>query len=529
MAPLNFPFSPFEGISTLNVCSQQHNKAIVTNQARRLVTVQRVAIALSGYPFASMPFDDDDIPTAAPEARAAEVVPGEAPPTADEALEEEAQDFRLFASLLKKKAVSAQTIRKGEKDFESHGTKLQENALEQSRRAMEDVLGYTRVYTSGNWVRAWYFPDHFVGVPEEEEEEVHGAGGVDDDEKEKKRAVNARERVVVVDGDLGVVSKTHGRVVTGQGKDAVAKDKTWLLPEEALFLIERGSLDLWWPVRGLDAIFPPGTGEKTEPTADDEYGAGFPLSLQAAYSLLIGNDGERGKITLQKFQVYSNLKRLGYKVLRAPAPSLHATTGPTAQPASVWQWLFSLIPASSSQHQPYGPLVCPGLYRSYKPVYEQLSLVPRHQPSPRPSSRWPTKDPFQIHFHVWKSSTVFSKTRPPPPDFYLSVVDAQDSAVPTLEELAALLDSSPFAPPNDAWKGPGRLYARLKNGYRNVILAVVDHGVVNYLRLAEAAFGEEELFPRFDWKQSSRGGKKGGGRGGGRGRGGRGRGRGNGR
>lgn len=471
-----------------------------------------------------MPFDDDDVPTAAPAAGAAEVVPGEALPTADEALEEEAQDFRLFASLLKKKAVSAQTIRKGEKDFESHGTKLQENALEQSRRAMEDVLGYTRVYTSGNWVRAWYFPDHFVGEPEGEEEE-----GIDGGERERKRAVNARERVVVVDGDLGVVSKTHGRVVTGQAKDAVAKDKTWLLPEEALFLIERGSLDLWWPVRGLDVIFPQATGEKTEPTADDEYDLGFPLSLQAAYSLLIGNDGERGKVTLQKFQAYSNLKRLGYKVLRAPAPSSSAPTAPTAQPASVWQWLFSLIPASRAQPPPYGPLVRPGLYRAYKPIYEQLCLVPRHQPSPLPSSPRPTQDPFQIHFHVWKSGTVFSKTRPPPPDFYLSIVDAQDSAVPTLEEMAALLDSSPFSPPKDEWKGPGRLYARLKNGYRNVILAVVDHGVVNYLRLAEAAFGEEELVPRFDWTQGVRGGKKSGGRGGGRGRGGRGRGRGNGR
>lgn len=473
-----------------------------------------------------MPFDDDDVPTAAPAASAAEAASEEAPPTAEEALEEETQDFRLFASLLKKKAVSAQTIRKGEKDFESHGTKQQENALEQSRRAMEDVLGYTRVYTSGNWLRAWYFPDHFVGMPDEEEEEA----GVDGrEEKERKRAIHAAERVVVVDGDLGVVSKTHGRVVTGQAKDAVAKDKTWLLPEEALFLIERGSLDLWWPVRGLDVIFPLGTNEKAEITKEDEYDLGLPLSLQAAYSLLIGNEGERGKTTLQKFQVYSNLKRLGYKVLRAPAPPSEASPVPAEQPTSVWQWLFSFIPAPSTQPQAYGPLVRPGLYRSYKPIYEQLNLIQRHKPSSQPSSPWPTKDPFQIHFHVWKSSTTFSKTRPPPPDFYLSVADAQDSAVPTLEEMAALLDSSPFAPPKQEWKGPGRLYARLKNGYRNVILAVVDHGVVNYLRLAEAAFGEEELFPRFDGKQGPRGGKRGGGRGGGRGRGGRGRGRGNGR
>jgi len=474
-----------------------------------------------------MSFDDDDAPTASPAASAVVAASEEAPPTADEALEEETQDFRLFASLLKKKAVSAQTIRKGEKDFESHGTKQQENALEQSRKAMEEVLGYTRVYTSGNWLRAWYFPDHFVGMPEDEEEE--DAGRVGGDDKERRRAINARERVIVVDGDLGLVSKTHGRVVTGQPKDAVAKDKTWLLPEEALFLIERGSLDLWWPVRGLDVIFPSSPKDNIGTPDEDDYELGLPLSLQAAYSLLIGTEGERGKITLQKFQVYSNLKRLGYKVLRAPATSSEVPPGHTERPTSVLQWLFSLIPRSSQHKRPYGPLVQPGLYRAYGPIYQQLDLLPRHKPSPHPTSPWPAQDPFQIHFHVWKSSTTFSKTRPPPPDFYLSVVDAQESAVPTVEEMGALLDSSPYSPPKDEWKGPGRLYARLKNGYRNVILAVVDHGVVNYLRLAEAAFGEEELFPRFDWKQGPRGGKKGGGRGGGRGRGRRGRGRGNGR
>ena len=93
------------------------------------------------------------------------------------------------------------------------------------------------------------------------------------------------------------------------------------------------------------------------------------------------------------------------------------------------------------------------------------------------------------------------------------------------------MDSTPFSPPREEWKGPGRMYARIKNGYRNVILAVVDTGVVNYLRLAEAAFAEEELVPRFDWKNGPRGGKRGG-KGGGRGRGGgggRGGGRGNGR
>jgi tRNA-splicing endonuclease subunit Sen54 len=106
--------------------------------------------------------------------------------------------------------------------------------------------------------------------------------------------------------------------------------------------------------------------------------------------------------------------------------------------------------------------------------------------------------------------------------------DAQESSVPTLEEITALLDSTPWDPPKAQWSGPGRLYPRLKYGYRNVLVAVVDHGVVNYMRFGEGAFGEETLWQRFDSRRVFKGGKRGGGRGGRRGRGG-GRGRGRGR
>jgi tRNA-splicing endonuclease subunit Sen54 len=39
-----------------------------------------------------------------------------------------------------------------------------------------------------------------------------------------------------------------------------------------------------------------------------------------------------------------------------------------------------------------------------------------------------------------------------------------------------------------------QLYMRLRQGYRNVILAVIDQGVVSYLRVADAAFGKEKLY-----------------------------------
>ncbi|KAH6623036.1 hypothetical protein F5144DRAFT_550642 [Chaetomium tenue] len=479
-----------------------------------------------------MPLDDDDNPALAPPAphlsspsplptdkTAAAAATDEL--TAEDLIEDEgaaSQDFRAFAAALqfrKTAGVSAQTIRRGEKDFEAHGTRAQADALEQSRGAMRDVLSYTRVHSGGgkgNLARGWFFPGWWEGYREEEVEEGK--------EGEKKPFGFVRERVVVLEGS-SVASQALGRAVTGQAKDRPARGRDWLLPEEALYLVERGSLDLWWPLKGLEELFPPdGTAEavKEESEEDDEddevdeYDAGFPLSLQAAYALLIGEDGERGKISLQKFQVYSNLKRCGYNILRAPPTVNHPATKPAT--TTLWQWFASLL-TTTPHHPPYGPLVRPGLYRSYASIYRQMALLPRHIPSATPTTTTPptTHDPFTIHFHVWKSAQKWTKLRHPPPDFQLAVVDAQASSVPTGAEITALLGATPPAPGKPEWTGPGRIYARLKHGYRNVLVAVVDHGVINYMRFAEGTFGAEEVYGRFDFRGGGgRGGKKGGGR-----------------
>jgi tRNA-splicing endonuclease subunit Sen54 len=95
--------------------------------------------------------------------------------------------------------------------------------------------------------------------------------------------------------------------------------------------------------------------------------------------------------------------------------------------------------------------------------------------------------------------------------------------VPTLSEISDLFSSVPYDAPPEKFKTMN--YQKLKHGYRNCILAVVDQGVTSFLRVGDAAFGEERLYERFDaFKSGRRGGKGGKGRGGGRGRG-RGRGR----
>ncbi|KLU81630.1 hypothetical protein MAPG_00715 [Magnaporthiopsis poae ATCC 64411] len=333
-----------------------------------------------------MAFDDDAMPAAAQ--------PSGNGVAAAEEIDDEVQDFRQFSSVFNKKGFSSQTIRKGEKDFEAHGTRAQETALEQSRQAMEEVLEYTRVHKANNWCRGWYFPDTWADHPED------GAGSSSSSSSpnapaEQKREVCPRDRVVALEADSGRWIISTGRHIPNVSKSQPGWNKLWLLPEEALFLVERGSLDLWWPTRPLEELFPgmpepqqraslqgpeggeaatatPGKASEVEEAEVDEYELGVPLSLQAAYSLLIGNEGERGKVTLEKYQVYANLRRCGFIVLRAPPASQTSPQPPTKAHTTIWQWLFSLISlshggcggAANPAAAAYGPLVRPGLYRS---------------------------------------------------------------------------------------------------------------------------------------------------------------------
>ncbi|KAI1471102.1 tRNA-splicing endonuclease subunit sen54 N-term-domain-containing protein [Daldinia caldariorum] len=506
-----------------------------------------------------MAFDDEDpLPPSsalAPPATAGDQGGADEAPSLEDALADEMQDFRLFASLFDKKQAGGKTLRRGEKDFESHGTRAQQGALDASRAAMHDVLSYTRSHKPRDHTRAWYFPDKWADVG------PTTTAAAKEVEGEKGAGLFARDRVVVVESEIrGPLGQNTGRVVTGIDKYRLTPGwlKTWLLPEEALYLVERGSLDLWWPARGIEDILPVKQDGKEDDGLGDgsrkfeDYELGIPLSFQAAYALLIGEDGERGKVSLEKYQVYANLRRTGYKIMRATSmtlpPDVSSSSSTSASPLqTLWQWLFSL--SSRTRHHeppPFGPLVRPGLYRSYNPIFEQLALLPRHVPTPNPSTTTTTttapvpapepEEPFQVHFHVWKSSTAFSKTKPPPPDFRIAVADARASSVPTLEQLAALLERcTPWDPPEGkdgkggagAGPGPGAMYRRLKHAWRNVVVAVVDRGLISYIRFGEMAFGEERLYERVGGGRGAKG--KRGGRGGGGGKGGRGRGQGRGR
>lgn len=385
----------------------------------------------------------------------------------------------------------AKIPKRGEKDFEPHATALQSNTLAASRQAMHIALSYERIQPPKSHTQATYHPE---------------------------------TNMAYVYNPKGPHFTKMGQVLSAKedplGDDKRRGQRMWLLPEEVLYLLERGTVDVRWPVVDEDD----GKGE-------DE---GVPMSLQGAYAMFLGEEESRGgALTFERYSVYSGLKRSGYTVRRAPSwdsqgPPLGKECFPQA-PQRTWNLGLNLLLSwwpsfGSSEKADYdaqeeGPLVRPGLYRSYPEIYRRLNLINFHDPTTQyryfePHQPW-TDESFRITYHVWKpGSTTFKKSAPGEPDFRIAVVNARETTMPTLEQMTALMETVPFDPPDEK----SQLYQKIKHGYKNVILAIVDQGVVSYLRISDAGFGQEKLYER---KPKGPGGKRGG-RGG---RGGRGRGR----
>jgi tRNA-splicing endonuclease subunit Sen54 len=187
-----------------------------------------------------------------------------------------------------------------------------------------------------------------------------------------------------------------------------------------------------------------------------------------------------------------------------------STTRPPGLFTCIFNVLFSRNPPKS------GPLVTNGVYHSYEYIYKKVSLIPSHHPPHKHTitSNSAAKFPYRIAYYIWKPQPKFKKSDPPPPDFRIAVVSAREVGIPTLAQLSALFDSVPV----DTAAAGKNIYQKLKDGYRNVIVAVVDFGVTSFLKFADVGFGDETLYKRR--AGGHRGGKYGG-RGGRWGRGGR--------
>jgi tRNA-splicing endonuclease subunit Sen54 len=275
---------------------------------------------------------------------------------------DEIADYRLLSTL---SAKSGQLPKRGEKDFEPHGTRHQDGILESSRQAMHDALSHTRFHTAKNHTRGFYYGDE--SLKRDEVVPPEWRKGLDDD------------HVVVLESTKGPHWKSMGKSTLGQRYASV-----WLLPEETLYLVERGNLDLWWPsgssFKGMVTKKNNEDDSENHDTEDEDVDEGVPMSLQAAYALLIGREGQRGKVSLDRYTVYTNLRRNGYAVLRVSDDSTKAVVVQKSNHTpkyteNIFNWLFGGF--FHYEPPPFGPLVKPGMYKSYnQKIHTGLFFTP---------------------------------------------------------------------------------------------------------------------------------------------------------
>lgn len=261
---------------------------------------------------------------------------------------------------------------------------------------------------------------------------------------------------------------------------ADSSGKVWLYPEELLYLLERGSMECWWP-------------------------EGAPMSLQGAYSACCQVSGD-----LERFQTYSYLKKLGYIVQRAPtydADAFGCSTDVATNSEAVGSALSHMCGLSAFKSgltymhyvykvmclNPTNPttLLWQGLFRSYSDVYSKLQIVkskPLHAQTKTRIDRPPGSSAFRIVFHVWKPTTNWKKKTPGPPDMYIAVVSTREEGLPTLDTLESVFGCVPIDP-GARNKKP---IHRLKDGWRDVKLAVIDAGVISFFTVADVYFNQEQ-------------------------------------
>lgn len=269
----------------------------------------------------------------------------------DNDLSDETQDFRFLSALSSSVILdpNQKFPKRGLKDFEANATKLQATALEASREAMHDALNHTRFHNAKGHVIALFDPVGNGAWVEKAKGTMFNTVGV---WKKKEKRSDAPESLDDIEDESG--PKQTGAL--------------WLRPEEALYLLERGTLDIRWSVSA--------SAESTAISEGDPDEAGIPMSLQGAYAAFIGME-QPGGLTLEEYTVYAGLKRAGYTVIRAPAVATIELAMPKSDAevpsvnaisrlfADFWKRIVNMEPEHPESRLKDGPLVTPGLYRSY--------------------------------------------------------------------------------------------------------------------------------------------------------------------
>lgn len=377
-------------------------------------------------------------------------------------LEDEPQSWENFQS-------TAQ-LRRGEKEFEPDNTEIQRTMLQQSLNHMFSALAAPRAHTVKQNTKCYFTNDE-------------------------------------------ILCELKGSYLQNMG--TVKGRWCYLTPEEAIYLVERGTVEPYWI---------------TSRTSGSDELEGVPLDLQSVYGLVMKN--------LAEYQVYANLKRCGYIVLRHSIERENTTLTHTQKTNTdtftrLWKSFTStslskivercLRYVGVINYIPYTPNWLFSRFTKQRQLFASLQLKMALKTSSPPTN------PLQITYDVWKPDPSFSKKSPPIPDFQIVVQDVHLNRFPTLSQAQDLFSRCSYKGQNqehirseDLPRTPadkskpkskkqqpalGRNQARrMKEGYNGIILALVDNGIINYTRLSEARFYEEDVIPReSDFKKHNQG------------------------
>ncbi|CAE6480106.1 unnamed protein product [Rhizoctonia solani] len=338
--------------------------------------------------------------------------------------------------------------KRGEKEFEpaaGGGTALQSHVLTKSRNAMLSALKGSRGAGSKTISYAVWYPN--LG----------------------------RAHVTVARGTHFSALGHSALREPGPNSDSTkAQKRLELMPEEALYLMERGSL-FCWKDSAVSASIRDNLGSDFD---DCNVSTGEPMSVQQGFTEMIGVDG----LEIQHYLVYAYLKRLGYTVCRASAPA-NTPLYPLAPPNNISTGNFlhrlrsslaSFFWRISSPIRTIQSTLSSFLFTYHRAsIGGMLGLMPRSFTNTsifqslrtmvsghdiplrrfRPESSTSNSDtPFKVFWNVWKPSTVWRKLDVPKPDFEIAVVDARTTPVPDIYQLTEMFASAEPRPPPPARK-----------------------------------------------------------------------------
>lgn len=260
-----------------------------------------------------------------------------------------------------------------------------------------------------------------------------------------KPASSLSKHVVECDWDdelrRGVIRKVKGNYFNTIGWSM--KALTCVCPEEIIYLVQRGSMVCFFNNQ--------------------------PLSVEGVMSLTLSH------ISTNRLQVYSHLKRLGYIVRRPFYPNYPGLPVPTRSLRFSMSWpSTSLVWLILGNHFP--KLAWKPFYSKYSSVYRDLQWV-KAKPIDYKFELSENKAPFD--FYVWKPSSKFKRSAPGTPDFRIRVVSADDS-MPCLSDM-----KQDFRKVKAKKSTKKSAVARMREGSRAFIYAVVDNGVIGFVRAFE--------------------------------------------